>query len=81
MSQKTTYTTSQARDILYQLVRKASTGLFKPEITLKGVDPVILISKSEHDSWMETLSLTNVEKEAALEPIKEKELIDINDVT
>lgn len=81
MSQQTTYTASQAREILFQLIRQTNTGLVKPEITLKGVDPVMLISKSEYESWMETLSITPSEKKAALEPINEAELIDINDLT
>ena len=81
MNQKNTYTASQARDNLYQLVRQAASGLIKPEVTLKGVDPVIIISKSEYESWMETLSLSPAEKKAALEPINESELTDINDLS
>jgi prevent-host-death family protein len=81
MSQQTTFTASQARDNLFQLIRLATTGLIKPEITLKGVDPVIIISKAEYESWMETLSITPAERDVALEPINEDELTDINDVS
>lgn len=74
------YTASQARDNLYTLIKQASTGLIKPEITLKGADPVIMMSKIEYESWMETLSLSEAEKKAAVEPINPEELEDLDDL-
>jgi len=81
MNKQAIYTASQARDNLYNLIKDASSGLSKPEITLKGSDPVILISKSEHESWLETLSLSDRERRQALEPINESQLTDINDLS
>ncbi len=80
MSQTTTYTASQTRENLFQLIKQTATGLIKPEITLKGTEPVIMMSKAEYESWMETLSITQSERQAALEPIIEDELTDINDL-
>jgi PHD/YefM family antitoxin component YafN of YafNO toxin-antitoxin module len=80
MSQTSTYTASQTRDNLFRLIKKTASGLIKPEITLKGSDPVIMISKAEYESWMETLSITQVERQAALEPINQDELTDIKDI-
>lgn len=60
-----TYTTSEARDNLYKLIRAASSGLSAFEITLRGSEPVILINKSELESWQETLDILSNKKEIA----------------
>jgi len=76
-----TYTASQARSDLYNLIRSAGKGLQSYEITLKNSDPVILISKSELESWMETLDiLSNPEEvEAIREGMKSKKRISFKD--
>ncbi len=58
-----TLTASEARTKLYSLIKSAGTGLASFEITLKGADPVILISKSELDSWLETLDILSNREE------------------
>lgn len=73
MDYSSTYTASQARDNLYSLIKQASTGLVRPEITLQGTDPVVIISKAEYEAWMETLSLSKSEKKSALELINPDE--------
>lgn len=60
----TTYTASQARDNLYDLVRSAGKGLRSYEITLRGAKPVILMSREELDSWIETFDVMSNPEEA-----------------
>jgi len=52
-----TLTASNARENLYQLIKKASQGLHAFEIKLRGSEPVVLMSKAEIDSWEETLDI------------------------
>ncbi len=52
-----TYTASEARAKLYTLIKAASTGLKSFEITLRGSDPVLIINKSELESWQETFDI------------------------
>lgn len=68
MINTTTYTASEARDKLYSLIKEAATGLKAFEIKLRGSDSVILISKDEVDSWLETLDImSNPEEVKAIE--------------
>ena len=63
----TTYTASEARDNLYDLVRSAGKGLRSYEITLRGAKPVILMSREELDNWMETFDvMSNPEEVRAI---------------
>lgn len=57
MDQLTQITASKARTNLYNLLKKASQGLRSYEITLRGNDPVVLVSKTELESWLETLDI------------------------
>lgn len=58
------YTASEARKKLYTLIKSASEGLRTYEIRLRGDDePVILISKSELESWQETLDILGNKEE------------------
>jgi prevent-host-death family protein len=50
-------TASDARENLYQLIKKASKGIQMFEINLRGSNPVILMSKSELESWEETADI------------------------
>lgn len=77
MNNTTTYTASEARAKLYSLIKQAATGLKSFEIKLRGTDPVILISKEELESWLETLDImSNPEEVKAIEKArKEKKLI------
>lgn len=52
-----TLTASEAREDLYNLIRRASMGLTSYEIKLRGEEPVILIAKDELEGWMETLDI------------------------
>jgi len=62
-----TLTASDARENLYQLIKKASKGVQVFEINLRGSKPVILMSKSELESWEETVDiLSNPEEARAL---------------
>lgn len=68
MDTKTFFTASEARKNLYRLIRQTAKGLIKPEIYLQGTDqPVIMMSKEEFESWVETASLTPSEKQALKE--------------
>lgn len=54
----TTYTVSEARKNLYDLVKSAAKGLKAYEITLRGEEEsVVLINKSELEAWQETLDI------------------------
>ena len=57
MLNTSTITASEARDDLYNIIRKASAGLRSFEIKLRGVAPVVLISKEELEGWIETLDI------------------------
>lgn len=59
----TTYTASQARTNLYTLIKQAANGKKNYEIRLRGSEPVILISKSELESWLETQDILNSPEE------------------
>lgn len=59
MTTITTYTASEAREKLYKLIRSASTGLGAYEIKLRGSKPVVLLSKEELESWLETIDILN----------------------
>lgn len=54
-----TVTASEARADLYSLIKSAGKGLKSYEITLRGEVPVVLMSKAELESWMETLDVLN----------------------
>lgn len=77
----TSYTASEARKKLYSLVKKASESFEVFEIRLRGKDPVLLISKEEVESWMETLDILSNPKEVkAIEKArKEKEEISLEE--
>lgn len=57
MINTSTITASEARDDLYNIIRKTSRGLRSFEIKLRGASPVILISKEELEGWLETLDI------------------------
>ena len=63
MLNSSTITASEARDDLYNLIRTASKGLRSFEIKLRGVSPVLLVSKEELEGWMETIDIMNSPKE------------------
>lgn len=64
---QTTFTASEARDNLYDLVRAAGKGLRTYEITLRGAKPVVLMSKEELEGWLETLDvMSNPEEVKAI---------------
>lgn len=58
-----TLTASEARQDLYNLIRKASKGPRAFEIKLRGVDSVVLISKEELEGWLETLDIMSSHEE------------------
>lgn len=61
-------TASKARSDFYNLVRSAGKGLRAYEISLRGSEPVIMMSKEELESWMETLDvMSNPEEVEAIE--------------
>ena len=64
MNPSTTLTASEARDKLYFLIKSAAKGLLSYEIKLRGTEPVVLISKNEIESWLETLDILSNPKEA-----------------
>jgi len=82
MNQITPLTASEAREDLYNLIKTASEGLRSYEIKLRGADPVMLISKNELESWLETLDLISSPKEVRVIKAarKEKKLISHSDV-
>lgn len=59
----TTYTASEARERLYELIRTAADGMQSFEITLRGAKPVMLVSKKELESWLETIDIVNSPEE------------------
>lgn len=82
MKQLTTLTASQAREDLYTLIKTVSNGLRSYEINLRGANPVVLISKSEIESWIETLDVLSSpeELEAIKAGKKEKKFISHSDI-
>ncbi len=82
MNQVTPLTASKAREDLYTLIKTVSGGLRSYEIKLRGADPVMLISKSELESWLETLDILSspIEVKAIKTAKKEKKLISHTDV-
>jgi len=59
----TTYTASQARADLYSLIKQTANNQKSYEIKLRGSNPVILISKAELESWLETQDILNSPEE------------------
>jgi len=64
MNNTTTYSASEARKNLYSLIKSASKGLKAVEINLRGSEPVVIISKAELESWLETLDMLSNPEEA-----------------
>ncbi|KKS98119.1 MAG: hypothetical protein UV73_C0003G0061 [Candidatus Gottesmanbacteria bacterium GW2011_GWA2_43_14] len=58
-----TYTASEARDNLYELIKSAANGLEAYEIKLRGEKSVIMISKDDLESWAETFDILSNKKE------------------
>lgn len=68
ITSQTTLPASTARQNFYKLVRSAAAGLRSYEINLRGAKPVILMSKEELDSWIETFDvMSNPEEVKAIE--------------
>lgn len=82
MNKISTLTASEAREDLYTLIRTASSGLRSYEINLRGADPVVLISKSEIESWLETLDVLSSPEEMKTinESKKDKKILSHADV-
>ncbi|MBI4057835.1 type II toxin-antitoxin system Phd/YefM family antitoxin [Candidatus Microgenomates bacterium] len=81
MNPTTSLTASEAREKLYSLIKNAAKGLRSYEIKLRGAEPVVLISKNEIDSWLETLDILSNPKEAKAirSARKEKRLIPLEE--
>ena len=78
MNNTITYTASEARKNLYDLVKSASKGLKTYEITLRGSEEsVILMSKAELEAWQETLDILASPEEirAVRNAKKEKKIV------
>ena len=73
MDNITTYTASEARENLYKLIKLAAKGLNSYEIKLRGEPSVVLISKDELDSWLETLDILSNPTEIKTIRIAKKE--------
>lgn len=58
-----TFTASEARENLYELIKSASKGTKAYEITLRGSDSVIMINKAELEAWQETLDILSDREE------------------
>ena len=52
-----TYQASEARKNWYNLIITAASGLRAIEINLRNVEPVVMLSKAEYESWLETLEV------------------------
>lgn len=78
----TPLTASEARENLYTLIKTVSGGLRSYEINLRGSNPVVLISKSEIESWLETLDVLSSPEEFEVIKAgkKEKRLISQSDI-
>lgn len=67
LSNMKTYSASEARENLYTLIKSAAKGTRAYEVSLRGSEPVVVISKAELESWQETLDiLSNPEETAAI---------------
>lgn len=76
MNNTTTYTASEARKKLYRLIKSAAKGLKTYEIRLRGQDAVLLISKEEVESWLETLDiLSNPDEVKAIKKAKKEKRV------
>lgn len=82
MDNMITYTASEARKNFYSLVKKASKGLSSYEINLRDASPVVLIGKSELESWLETLDIlaSRNEVDAIKKGLTSKEVTSHNDL-
>ena len=70
---QTSLTASAARQNLYELIRVAAKGLRSYESRLRGSDPVVLMSKAELESWIETLDvMSNPEEVRAIREAKKQ---------
>lgn len=68
ITQQTSLPASTARQNFYALVRSAAAGLRSYEINLRGAKPVILMSKEELESWIETFDImSNPEEVKAIQ--------------
>lgn len=69
-----TYTVSEARKNLYDLVKSAARGLKSYEITLRGSEEsVVLINKAELEAWQETLDILSSPEEVKAVRIGKKQ--------
>jgi PHD/YefM family antitoxin component YafN of YafNO toxin-antitoxin module len=57
------YTASDARKQFYTLIKTAASGLAPIEINLLHTDPVVMISKADYESWLETLDIMSSPEE------------------
>ncbi len=79
---KASYSATDARSNFYELLKLTSQGLLKPEITHREFGQVVMMSKDEYESWMETLDImSNPEEYKALQAsLKETEFIPFEDL-
>jgi prevent-host-death family protein len=82
MNSITPLTASEARENLYTLIKTVSSGLRSYEINLRGANPVVLVSKSELESWLETLDVLSSPEEVRVVNAgrKQKKLISHTDI-
>jgi len=82
MNKISTISASDARADLYNLIKLASRGMQSYEIVLRGSEPVILMSKADLESWIETLDVMSSPNEVAAirEGLKEGEGISLDDL-
>jgi prevent-host-death family protein len=71
------YSASDARQNLYSLIKTAASGLTAVEINLRHTEPVVMVSKADYESWLETLDILSSPEEvnAIRRGRKDKELI------
>ena len=60
-----TYSINEARDNLYSLVKSAAKGTRAYEIGTRSGESVILLAKTEVESWLETLDILTSSSEIA----------------
>lgn len=79
---QTTYSASEARANFYNILKDVSSGLVTYEITHRGEQPVVMISKDEFESWQETLDIISqpTELTAIRKAKKEKKLVSHKEV-
>jgi len=72
---KTTYNASQAREHFYSILKDAAIGQVYEVNSREMIEPVVIVSRSEYDSWQETLDLLASPKEVVelREALREKE--------